>query len=406
MHFLPKELTFNQVHFVTGVDMLARALWLATLVVGMTACASAPSTPAPPLQLAWQDQAFADAGAVVSVTREDLFRLDPDLAGKLADPSVQRLGAAKRLQRLIAMLYGQQVKRFDYAAGHSTVAAETWQLRRGDCLSLTVLAYAMGRALKLDAQMQEVPVAAVFDRRDQLDFLSQHVNVLFRHTSPIEAAYRASSVRSDHIVLDFEPELGARFLGEALSDQAILARYYNNVAAEHLGKGRQALAYVHFKAAILADPSYAAGYSNLALLYRGKGLLAEAEQLLRHAVALNSQTYVPLHALHQLLREQGRVAEAGEIDHLLQAKRDVDPYHWIELGLQRLQADDYRAAIRALERAQGLTTGFEEVHRYLALAYWRAGEQAHAQQQLAVLNALTGDGPELSRLRKKISANP
>jgi len=128
--------------------------------------------------------------------------------------------------------------------------------------------------------------------------------------------------------------------------------------------------------------------------------------LLRHAVALNSQTYVPLHALHQLLREQGRVAEAGEIDHLLQAKRDVDPYHWIELGLQRLQADDYRAAIRALERAQGLTTGFEEVHRYLALAYWRAGEQAHAQQQLAVLNALTGDGPELSRLRKKISANP
>lgn len=388
--------------------MLRKALWLVACLLGpfgLLGCAGVPPAP-PPLHAAWQDQVFSYTPALITVTNEDLFRLDPELAQKLADPALQRLGSARRLERLVAMLYGQELKRFDYAVGHSTVASETWRLRRGDCLSLTILAYAMGRAMKLHADMQEVPIAAMFDRRNQFDFLSQHVNVRFQNASRVDLPHGTSTTPSRDMILDFEPERGGRHIGEVLSDQSILARYYNNIAAEHLANGRQTLAYAHFKAAILADPAYAASYGNLAVLYRAKGLLAAAEQLLRHAVALSRQSYVPLHALHQLLQEQSRDTEAREIERQLDAKREIDPYHWIGLGLRHLEAGEYRAAIGALERAQNLTTGYEEVHRYLALAYWRAGEQARANEQLAMLSTINHDNTDLTRLRKKLATPP
>lgn len=382
-----------------------RILCIAACLFGLFGCASVPPA-SPPSASVWADQVFDYDPSLVTVTKEDLFRLDPDLLATLKNPAIQRLSATKRMERLIAVLYGQEVKRFGYAAGHSTVASVTWQQRRGDCLSLTVLAYAMAQAMNLDAQIQEVPIAAVFDRRDRLDFLSQHVNVRFRNTGPMDLPHGTSTMRSRDMIVDFEPELGGGHSGTELSEKAILARYYNNIATEHLAKGREALAYTHFKVAILTDPGFAASYSNLALLLRSKGLLVQAEQLLRHAIALGGQSYVPQQALHQLLQAQGRYDEALVIERELQTRRDIDPYYWIAIGVRHLEAGEYRAAIRALERAQKLTTGFEEVHQYLALAYWRAGERAQADQQLALLGSLSRDGASVSRVHKKMAASP
>lgn len=380
-------------------------LCIAACLFGLFGCASPPPA-TPPSASAWADQVFDYDPSLVTVTKDELFRLDPELQEVLKNPAIQRMDVPMRLERIIALLYGQEVKRFGYIAGHSTVAAETWRQRRGDCLSLTVLAYAMGRAMNLDAQMREVPIEVVFDRRDQLEFLSQHVNVLFRHTGQVDLSYRNVITPSHDIVLDFEPGVVARHIGEPLTDQGILARYYNNTAAEHMAKGRPALAYAHFKAAIEADPSFAASYGNLALLYRSKDLTAQAEQLLHTAINLSKHPYVPMHALRQLLVDQGRFAEASEVDRQLQSRRDLDPSHWIAIGVRHLEAGEYRAAIRALERAQKLTTGFEEVHQYLALAYWRAGERAQADQQLALLGSLSRDGASVSRVHKKMSASP
>lgn len=379
--------------------MFRQVCWIVACLLCLTACASAPPVAPPPSAMAWHDEGFAYDPSLVSVSKEDLFRLDPELALKLSDPALRRLSTAKRLDRLLAMLYGQDMRRFNYSGGHSTVASETWRRKSGDCLSLTVLAYAMARAMNMNAQMQEVPIPAVFDRRDQMDFLSQHVNVLFRHAGPLELTNGA--MQSRDMIVDFEPEFGSRRVGETLSDEAVLARFYNNLAAEHLSKGAHVLAYAHFKAAIQADPSYAASYGNLALLYRGKGLVVEAEQMLRHAVTLSKQSYVPMNALHQLLQEQGRHDEAKAFATLLQTKRDTDPYYWIGLGLKHYQDGQFQQSIRALERAQSLTSGFEEVHRYLALAYWRAGDAGHANEQLALLRTLQPGGTEVARLRKK-----
>jgi Tfp pilus assembly protein PilF len=206
------------------------------------------------------------------------------------------------------------------------------------------------------------------------------------------------------VVIDFDPGFASRRPGRPLSEDAVLARYYNNVATEHLAGRHYGPAYAHFKAAILADPSYAASYGNLAVLYLDAGLQAEAEQLLRYAVALGEdQADVPIHTLHQLFIEQGRTAEAQRLERAIAEGRERDPYHWIGLGVRHLEDGEIRDAINALERARAMATGFDEIHRYLAIAYWRAGEVAKAREQIALL-ASSGDKIGLAMLRRKIQA--
>ena len=378
--------------------MLRRLPAIALCVLALAGCAAAPPEPAL-AQLPWRDAVFDYNADLVPVSRDELFRLDPQLLARLQARSPEGWSTEQRLKHLLATVFGPDGRGIAYTAGHSTTAAQTWQQRRGDCLSLAVLTYSVARALGMDARMQEVPTPVLYDRRGPLDFVNQHVNVLFqraRRNAPDGAGYR-------DVIVDFEPELASGRAGLALSEDSVLARYRNNIAAEHLAAGRTALAYAHFKAAIQADPAFAATYGNLAVLYRQAGLAVEAEQLLRRALVLADPPDVPLHALHQLLLEQGRTAEAAGYAVQLQARQARDPYHWIALGSRHLEAGEVRQAIAALERAQAMAHGFAEVHRHLALAYWRAGEPVRANEQLAVLAAIAGGDAWVSALSRKFN---
>jgi tetratricopeptide (TPR) repeat protein len=239
----------------------------------------------------------------------------------------------------------------------------------------------------------------LFDRRDGLDFVNQHVNVLFRRAQ--WTLYAES--RPHDVVVDFEPDYASPRPGRPLAEDGIYARFLNNRAVEHLAHGEQQLAYAHFRAAIAADPAYAASYANLALLYRQSSLGAEAEQLLQRAVALAQQDDVAVHSLKELLAEQGRDGEARRYESILQARKTRDPYHWIALGVQQLEAGDPRRAIRSLEQARDMTGNFREVHALLALAYARAGETARADQELATLAGLGVSDRSVAKFRRKFS---
>ena len=107
-----------------------------------------------------------------------------------------------------------------------------------------------------------------------------------------------------------------------------------------------------------------------------------------YAIALDNDSDIALRSLHQLLVSQGRESEALKYKEILQAKQEKDPYYWLGVGLHHLQEGNYQRAVSALEHAQDLTRGFQEVHRYLAIAYWRAGKPIQAKNQLSVLASL------------------
>jgi predicted Zn-dependent protease len=139
------------------------------------------------------------------------------------------------------------------------------------------------------------------------------------------------------------------------------------------------------------------------MLYLQARFTADAETLLRQAVALGDPGDVPLRALHQLLVDQGKTEQAQRLEARLQARQATDPYFWIAQGVQYLKSGEYRRAIRVLEQARDMTSHFSEVHRLLAVAYGWAGERARADEELALL-ASAGEGEAASKLRRKIKA--
>ena len=377
--------------------MLRLILAATSLLAGLAGCATVP--PTAETQMPWRDSAFGYRADLVTVTQADLFRLDPELLRMVLDPSPEKLGPSQKLKHLMGIVFGPDTKRFAYEAGHSTTASETWRRKRGDCLSLTVLTYAVARTMGMPAQMQEVPTPTMFDRRGEFDFVNQHVNVLFKR------AHKTLTEDSEaqDVIVDFEPEFARTKGGRPLSEESIYARFLNNLGTEHLARRDNNRAYAHFKAAIHADPGYAASYANLALVYRKASLAAEAEQLLRRAVALTDLGDVPVYALHRLLESQGRDGEARRYESILQTRRTRDPYHWIDVGVTYLEKGEYRRAIGALEQARDMTGNFREVHAFLALAYWRVGERDRANEELATLASLGGSERGVAKLRKKFN---
>ena len=368
-------------------------------LLGLFGCATQPPVEALSAEI-WQDSSFSYQPSRVVETRESLFKLDSAVLQAL-EPS-GRIGytSEQRLNHLIASLYGPEGIRLAYSAGQTTVASQTWHNKRGDCLSLTVLAYAAARSLGLSAHMQDVRVPVAFDRRGGVDFINGHVNVFVRNDT--EALINGQAVHAGGFVIDFEPQTGARPSGTWLSEDAVLARYYNNRGSEYFVQKSDEMAYAYYKAAVATDPTYAPTYTNLALLYVRRGLLAQAERLMRYAVDLGGPSYAPLRSLQQLMTAQGRPAEAQRYAEQLARRQDEDPYYWFGLGLRALQDGKPAQAIASLERAAGLTTGFEEIHYNLALAYWRNGQREAAAKQLATLRAINGQDPGVAVLSKKM----
>lgn len=374
--------------------MNARLFRLLSLTAALAGCAS--STPAPPVaSLPWQDAHFAWRADRVSETPDDIFRLDPQLAQVLADPALQAKSPLARARQLVTIIFGAKRDAFGYESGHSTTAAESWRRHRGDCISLTVLAYAAARALKLQAEIQEIHIPALYVQQGGFVYVNHHVNLHIRiPASPQEAG--------QEMIVDFDPDGMPWVSGETLAESAVVARMYSNFAAEALAAGDDRRAYAYLKAAIAADHSHAASYTNLAVLYRRDGLAPEAERLLRDAIGLNVQPETALHVLHELLLAQGRTAEAAQVAQQLRAHEDVDPYYWLDRGADELAHGQPADAVRALKRAEALSDGFGEVHRLLVTAYLQLGERDRAREQLVLLAAAERGNPAIAKLKRKL----
>lgn len=369
-------------------------------VVLLASCAAPPAaTPLAGPQL-WQDEAFHYVADRVSETRGSLFALDAAALSSLKAADKRSDSMDHRLEHLLSQLYSKHGIRLSYVAGHSTGASQTWNDKRGDCLSLTIMVYAATQSLGIPARMQEVQVPLAVDRHGGIDFINGHVNVYV--PAPTSVYVDGRSFNSRGIVIDFDLQPGSRNVGRDLNEDEILARYYNNRATEFLVKKDVDNAYAYYKAALLSDSQFAPGYANLAQLYYRNGLAGPAEQLLRHALALQADSYAPLRGMQEILVAQGRTAEAQVYADRLHRLQDADPYYWLGLGMDALRQAHYGEAIHTLERAAKLSSGFQEVHYHLALAYLRNGQSEKAAKQIAILTSLTHDDPGVAYLNKKM----
>ncbi len=371
------------------------------LSLSLSACSSLSSQPLSQ-QIAWPDQLFTQETSTHVLSKQEVFELSPALRAQLQQPEVQQLSDYERTKYFLNLVYSPDVSPFVYNPDETTTAKKTWNDKRGNCISLTILAYAVGKALELPIVMQDVDVPVQFDRRGNIEFLNSHVNAIILHKG---FWFEEDSERRGYLIIDFEPQTMVLQRGRPLNEEQILSRFYNNVGAEFLAKKQKSSAYVYLKAALLTAPDNSLALNNLAQLYLQLGEQENAETILRRALSVSPKDHVVMRSLRDLLLTQQRDEEAMQLSAVIQANDEKNPHYWIGLGQYAMSKQHFQEAIGHFEKAETMANGFAEIHQNLAEAYLKIGKMDRAKAEIQKLVNLVPTHPKSTLLRTKFAAN-
>lgn len=359
--------------------MVRRLLQQAALLAAaalLVACAAPAGVPAAGAILA--DEAFAPPSRPVDA--REVFALSPAMREHLERHIVPEADRRGLQGGLFEALFVNGKLTLDYDAAYTRNAAEAFEARAGNCLSLAIMTGAFARELGLAVRYRAVQVDDSWGRDGDLALFVGHVNISVGRQVPI---VRTVDHHPDWWTIDFIPQAEIRRQqAEPIDEARIVAMYMSNKAAEALARGRRDDAYWWIRGAIQADPRYADAYNTLGLVYLRHGLMLQAEAALRATLALRGSHPQALNNLALVLRRAGRLAEAVQVEARLTRLRAESPFGDFARGRQAFDAGDYRSAKAHFERALARSNDFHEFHYWLALACLQLGERETAQRHL------------------------
>jgi Tfp pilus assembly protein PilF len=347
----------------------------------LVACASAPPVALPPASL-WHDEAFAPAVKPVGV--EQVLAVSEPMAEYLKhelSPLLRRQGA---VQGLVTALTQPEWLQLRYDASMTRTAAQAFDSRSGNCLSLVILTAALANELGLQVHFQEVVTDELWSRQAGMYVTSGHVNVtLGRAQNGLRGYDSASS-----LTIDFLPPAQAQALpAKPLAERTVLAMFMNNRAAEAIAQEDLDQAYAWARAAIKQDPGFLSAYNTLAVVYLRHADALAAELSLRYLLGLMPTHIQAMNNLVLALRAQGRLAEAEATANDLRRREKVAPFEFFNLGLAALAAGDALTARDWFRKELARDPDYHEFHFALARAELKLGHAQAAQYELELAAA-------------------
>lgn len=352
---------------------------LIVVLLVLVGCAQAPRSDSA-AELA-QDHLFPSPGEAEQVSAEaDQVLAMSEPMRRYAERVLRDSGSWRdRRQALIDALYLKDALQLAYDAEATRSAAEAFEARAGNCLSLVLMTAAFAKHLELPVQYQQVLIDDEFSRAGDLFLVSGHVNVVLgRHGAPFKTD------DAQWLTIDFLPQVELRGQRTVpLEERTLVAMYLNNRAAEALARGELRAAYWRARTALQRDPHFAAAANTLGVVYQRAGHLQAAERALRFAVEREPRSASGWSNLARLLSGQGRHEEARVASLRLAALEAHPPFHFFELGRQALRQGQPEQARDLLLRELRLQPQQHEVHFWLAQAYAALGEARPAAKHLA-----------------------
>ena len=343
-------------------------------------CAATKGAEAPGRDRIFNDALFA--APAERIDARDVFAVSPEMVRYLREDIAAQLESKGRQQGLFDALYSSGQLKLAYDAALTRNAAEAFQARSGNCLSLVIMTAALARELGLEVRYQRVFADETWSRVGELHVASSHVNVTLGHKS---GDPRVLFSERNLLTIDFMPlRRGLKYRAFEIREPTVMAMFMNNRAAEALAAGRMDDAYGWARAAIGQDPAFMASYNTLGVIYRHGSHMREAERVLAHVLEREPANTYALSNLALVMKDTGRLSEAAALRQKLARLEPVPPFHFFELGLTAMQAHDYATArdhfIREIER----DAMYHEFHFWLAAAYSALGDSIRARRHLGI----------------------
>jgi Tetratricopeptide repeat len=364
------------------------ALMLLVLLAGCT------SVPAPPRgETFFHDELFGAPTGRIEVG--DLFALNDDMRSYVHSEIAYQLRTEGVPRGLINALYKRGQLKLEYDAAMTRNAAQAFDARKGNCLSLVIMSAAFAKELGLHVDYQRVATEDAWSRSDDIAFLSGHVNLTLgmslMHSTPGYDGNR-------RLTIDFLPPeflLGQRT--SPISEETVVAMYMNNRSAESLARGELNDAYWWARGAILESPTFSSPYNTLGVVYLRHGNAQAAEPVLRYLLEREPRNSQALSNLATVLDRLGRSAESSELRVRLARMEPYPPYHFFRLGMTAMKQGDYKTAKSMFVKEVDRASYSSEFHFWLAMAELGLGDVTQAQKELATAmeNSTTGDEHKL-----------
>jgi len=347
------------------------------LCIALAACADRPPSIDASENL-YADASFAPPSERVEAA--DIFAVSPQMRAYLDSRVAEEAERRGEARALVEALFRDRRLHIDYDATYTRNAAQAFEARAGNCLSLAIVTGAMARQMGLEVQYQSVHTSEYWTRDGDLMELVGHVNVTVGVHTP-KAVHWVND--RDRWTVDFmAPAEIKDMVSEPISEARVAAMFMNNRAAEALARQRTDDAYWWLRGGIRVDPGFASLYNTLGVTYLRKGLLPQAESALRHALSIDRYSRETWSNLAIVLRHEGRIEEAVAIEEKHPASKAATLAATIEGSRQANESGDYDRALELLKRALRTAPDNHEVHYLLAVTYLNLGDRRRAMDQL------------------------
>jgi len=224
--------------------------WVALICLALSACATPQIAPQQPAILL-HDEAFQPRAVPA---RPDVFAVSASMRQYLEVEISGQLRSKGKLRGLVAALESNAQLKLEYDASVTRSAADTFEARAGNCLSLTIMTAALARELGLRVSFRRVLVDETWIRKDNTLFLGGHVNIVL---TPSAADQLGSLNPAAGVIVDFLPnEELRRQRSREIHENTVIAMFMNNRAAETMAGGLLDEAYWWARGATTHDPRF------------------------------------------------------------------------------------------------------------------------------------------------------
>lgn len=354
-----------------------RRPWALLLCLALAACADAPAPIAP------RDRLFADASFAPPSERiaaADIFQVSPQMHDYLVSRVAEEVKLHGEARGLVEALFMDRRLKLDYDSEYTRNAAQAFDAKAGNCLSLAIVTGAMAKEIGLDVRYQSVRTSEHWERDGDLLELVGHVNVSVGLPVP---KVRTMGFNTDRWTVDFLPPAEMKGLEtRPITESRVASMYMNNRAAEALAQKRTDDAYWWLRAGIATDPSFSSLYNTLGVTYLRKGMLAQAESALRFALSLAPDSPETWNNLALVLRRDGRTEQAAAVESEHPRSRAAALAAAIDGGMKANETGDYARALELFNRGLRTASDNHQLHYLLAVTYLNMGDRRNAMEHL------------------------
>jgi Flp pilus assembly protein TadD len=282
---------------------------------------------------------------------------------------------------LLDALYTRGELQLEYDAETTRTAAEAFDAKAGNCLSLAMMTAVFAREAGMPIMFRQIYDEEQWSRVGDLQVVSGHVNIALGRR---KTDFRVIGNDEPSLVVDFLPGAQiARQRAMPLEERTIVAMYFNNRAAELMAQAQLDRAYWYARAAWLHEPRLLAALNTLGVIYRRHGDTALAERAFRAVLAREPANVQAMANLAQALRLQGRLAEAEQLETRLAQIQPYPPFKFFDLGVAAMKAGDYAQARDLFAKEIARSAYYHEFHFWMALANVGLGKWDVVREELA-----------------------